>query len=165
MGRFEEALEKWMWMALGIMILGVAALLILWFPFGRQAQELSLSRHRPQQKADLEDLIRATAPRKLKTARERLESLRASGEKRDPFLNRAELEWVQFVETLSLNVPRLEGILHREGEPYVMVRGKLLGIGDGVDGFLVEHIGEDYVEFTKEGRLLRVRLPWGGGKR
>lgn len=153
-----------MWMALGLMILGVAALLILWFPFGRQAQELSLSRHRPQQKGELEDLARAAVPNKLKSARERLESLRVSGQKRDPFLNRAELEWVQFLETLSLNAPRPEGILQRDGEPYVMVGGKLFGVGDGVDGFLVEHIGEDYVEFTKEGKLLRVRLPWGGGK-
>lgn len=164
MGRFEETVEKWIWLALGIMILAVAALLILWFPFGRQTQELSLSPQRPQHKGELEALLRAPTSFRLKSAQERLESLRVSGEKRDPFLNRAEVEWVRFLETLSFNAPRLEGILYREGEPYVMVEGKLLGVGDRLEGLLVEHIGEDYVDFTKEGRPLRVKLLRGGGR-
>lgn len=164
MGRFEGAVEKWIWLGLGIMIIAVAGLLILWFPFGHQVQQLSLSRQRPQPTEDLETLMQVTDLHQQQSVKKSLESQRVSKEKRDPFLNRAEVEWVQFMEGLSLNPPRLEGILQRDGEPYVMVRGKLLGVGDGIDGFLVEHIGEDYVEFTKNGRPLRVRLQLGGGR-
>lgn len=153
-----------MWAALGMMILGVACLLILWFPFGHQAQDYTLSRQKPNHRHELDTLAGETAFEKPTPANQRLESLRASRHKRDPFLNRAEAEWVRFMDTISLNPPRPQGILQREGERYVMVGGKLLGVGDGIEGFLVEDIGEDYVQFAKQGKPLRVKLELGGGK-
>ncbi len=123
-----------------------------------------MSRHRPQHRAEFEDLFQAATQENLNSSKARLESLKASRQRRDPFLNRAESEWVRFVEAVSLNPPRPEGVLEREGERYVMIKGKLLGVGDAIEGFLVEEIGEDYVEFHKEGRPLRVKLYLGRGR-
>jgi len=37
---FEEDLEKWVWMALAGVIVGVAAVLIFWFPLERKAERM-----------------------------------------------------------------------------------------------------------------------------
>lgn len=163
MGHFEEVAERWIWAALGAMILAVAATLILWFPFERPGFEPGLSRGNPPETHTLGPELGQWQRAASNGAWARLERLRGRGPQRDPFLSPGEAQWARFVEQISAGVPRPQGVVEREGERFVLVRGRLLRVGDTVEGFQVVEIDSDSVVFDKDGRAVRVRLKQARG--
>lgn len=163
MSLFDEDLEKLVWLALAGVIVGVAAVLIFWFPLERRIETTEGLTFKPR-KESAEQFKAEEALRDLSRLME--EALRR-GEKfdipRDPFLSRQEIKWLKFAEEVSLNPPTLQGVVEREGSRYALIKGKLLGVGERIEGFLIEGIESEMVVLSKEGKKVTVRLPRAGG--
>jgi hypothetical protein len=160
---FEEDLEKWVWMALAGVIVGVAAVLIFWFPLERKAERMEdvafKLRKQPQESFKLDEGMKELVGL--------LEEGRKGGEisplPRDPFLSVGEVKWLKFVEEVSLNPPPLQGIVEKEGTRYALLKGKLLREGEEIEGFRIERIDPEMVHLTKEGKSVTVKMPRPGG--
>lgn len=162
--RFEPETERWIWAALGGLILAVAATLILWFPLEKTEDVLLSPKDRGSDQHGSQALVALQESQTTGPGQERLARLRARFSQRDPFLSMAEAKWVQFLGELALRAPRLEGVLKKDGELFALIRGRLFRPGDQVEGFLIESIGPQWVELSKGGRLVQVRLKEPGGQ-
>ncbi len=160
---FEEDVERWLWMALAGVIVGVAAVLIFWFPLERKSERMEdvafKLRKQPQEPFKLDEMMKELAGL--------LEEGRKRGEifppPRDPFLSVGEVKWLKFVEELSLNPPPLQGIVEKEGTRHALLKGKLLREGEEIEGFRIEKIDPETVHLTKEGKSVTVKMPRPGG--
>jgi len=160
---FEEDVEKWIWLTLAGVIVGVAAVLIFWFPLERKAERMEDAAFKLRKQRE--------EPLKLDEAMKDLVVILEEGGKksenlsipRDPFLSVGEVKWLKFVEEVSLNPPPLKGIVEKEGTRYALLKGKLVREGEEIEGFRVEKIDPEMVHLTKEGKSVTVKMPSPGG--
>lgn len=164
MGRFEERIERWIWPALGGLVVTVAAILIIWFPAPRWGEA-------PEMTGQVRSMTHQDVPQgvlSIEAGNGTLEDVLGEQEiripPRDPFLSKAEVKWIQFLEEISMRPPQVEGIVEREGQRFALIKGRLWKAGDRIEGFSIVRVGQEEVELNKEGKTVVVKLKTGGGR-
>jgi len=85
-----------------------------------------------------------------------LDSLRNQDWGKDPFYHNFALNpQIQRHQEIAL---RLMGISNGRQGSRVMINGKVLKVGDEIDGYIVSAIAADYVELNRDGKDLTLRL-------
>lgn len=164
MALLEERIEKWIWPTLGVLVMLVAAVLIIWFPAPKwgEAPEIMRQAKPVSQPDSSQDILTIKDQKGLLEGELEGQNLRAPY--RDPFLSKAELKWLHFLEEVSMRPPLVEGIMEREGQRFAFIKGMLWKAGDEIEGFSIVRVGQEEVELSKEGKRVVVKLKPGGLK-